>query len=607
MESTRQVKFRVFSGPNLAVPFSAIIAEFPVLFSNSLQTGVALRIADELFAAEARPAWKIDGADVTLPALSAALAVAWNDLRGPNDLPMQLDQLGPDRWQIGLGYYEADATLTALQLGIELANAVFTRAAGGVINTGRLQALTQRMHALAATMQPDSITRALMRVARSKDVPVYSLAPGARIWMYGQGARAYRFFEAVSEHESFLGVRLVKDKVLTNRVIQRLGLPGVEFGISETAEMARNIAHRLGFPVVVKPSDRDKGIGITLAIDSDSELDTAFALAKSQSMNGVVLVERHYQGDHHRLSVFGGKFKRATQIRAAHIIGDGVHTVEELIAAENATRTQADVAAGFVIKLKVDSEMIAYLAKQGYGLGDRPPSGTKLQLRKTSNIATGGKMRDVSAHIHPDNIAMAEAIARNFWLDGAGIDFVTPDISISWRELPCAVVEVNSPPGITSDFLAEKCFSEKFPSGQNGRIPCILIIDGEEALQSTVGDKLAAAGLRVGRTNAKATYLSGERRHMGAADLPLRVMSLLLDPACEALVVSATAAEVERHGIPHTRYDLAILAAPDEIPPTIRDLIAAQAKSLLDIGAGATFEPEHAMRLAAGTSIAPAG
>ena len=73
--------------------------------------------------------------------------------------------------------------------------------------------------------------------------------------------------------------------------------------------------------------------------------------------------------------------------------------------------------------------MLNYLAKQGYGLTDRPPAGVKLQLRKTSNIATGGKLRDVSAHIHPDNIAMAETIARNFWLDGAGIDFVTPDIS----------------------------------------------------------------------------------------------------------------------------------------------------------------------------------
>lgn len=590
MESARHVKFRVFSGPNLLVPFAAICAEFPVLFRNSIQSGIVLRIVQDLIPKDMSPGFVIDSSDVTLPMLSAALSVAWNDLRGPNDLPMQLDELDSDNWRVSLGYYEADATLAALQLGVELANAAFTRAAGGAINIGKLQALAQRMYALTNSMQPDSITRALIRVARNKDVPVYSLAPGSRIWMYGQGAKAYRFFEAISEHESFIGVRLVKDKVLTNRVMHRLGLPAVEFGITETAEMARSIAHSLGFPVVVKPTDRDKGVGVTLAIDSDSELNAAFALAKSQSRNGVVLVERHYEGDHHRISVFGGKFKRATQLRAAHIIGDGVQTIEELIAAENATRMPHEVAAGFVIKLKVDSDMIAYLRKQGYGLDDRPPPGARLQLRKTSNIATGGKLRDVSAHIHPDNVAMAETIARNFWLDGAGIDFVTPDISISWREIPCAVVEVNSPPGITSDYLAEKCFSEKFPAGQNGRIPSILIIEADEKLFLTVSDKLAASGLRVGRTDGKATYLDGERRHMGAADLPSRVMSLLLDPACEAVVVSASAAEIERFGIPHLRYDLAILATPDAIPLAIRDLVTAHSKIVLDATTAGSFE-----------------
>ena len=136
MEATRQVKFRVFSGPNLSVPFAAIVAEFPVLFSNALPTAAALRIASELFPAEIRPSWKVDGQDVTLPALTAAFSVAWNDLRGPNDLPFQLDRLDADRWRIALGYYEVDATLTALQLGIELANAIFTRASGAVISYG---------------------------------------------------------------------------------------------------------------------------------------------------------------------------------------------------------------------------------------------------------------------------------------------------------------------------------------------------------------------------------------------------------------------------------------------------------------------------------------
>ena len=122
----------------------------------------------------------------------------------------------------------------------------------------------------------------------------------------------------------------------------------------------------------------------------------------------------------------------------------------------------------------------------------------------------------------------------------------------------------------------------------------MLIVEGDEALQSAVTERFAANGLRVGRTDGKATSLGGERRHMGSADLPLRVMSLLLDPACDALVARATVAELERHGIPHVRFNTALIAAADEIPLRLRELIAAQVGDILNLDSEAKFGPEHA-------------
>jgi cyanophycin synthetase len=598
MDVTRQINFRVFAGPNLRVPFAAVVAEFPALYANSLPAAVAIRIAEDLIPMDGGPAYNILRDDVTLPALSAALAVAWIDLRGPNDLPMQVEPLPDGRWQIALGYHDVDTALTALQLGIEQANSVFTRAAGAVANTARIRALAQRIHALTVTDQPGSITRALFRVARRNDIPFCSIAPGAQIWMYGQGARGIRFSGPVSEHESFLGVRLSKDKILTNRLLHRLGLPGSEFGVANTIELARNIARNLGYPVVAKPSDRGMGNGITLDIENDAALDTAFALAQSAANNGAVILERQYAGNHHRISVFGGKFKRATEITGAHVVGDGFRTVEALIAAENETRTIADVRAGFVKRLKVDTEMIDHLAKQGYGLADRLPAGVKLQLRMTSNVAAGGRSRDVSAIIHPDNIAMAEAIARNFWLDAVGIDFVTPDISKSWQEIRSAVVDVNSHPGVSSDFLAEKVLGEKFPPGQNGRIPGVLILGGDDDLLRAVAEAIAANGLKVGRTDGSSTYLGADKRHIKAADLALRVMSLLLDPACEALVVNCTAADLEGHGIPHSRFDLAVIAPQAEISRPVLDLLLANVRNLIELELGQKDDPRLAANIA---------
>jgi len=597
MEQTRQVTFRVFSGPNLLVPFAAAVAEFSIAYAHAIPSDTAERVLSELLPAELLPSWKPDRQELDVPNLTISLVQAFNDWRGPSELPVRNESLSNDRFRICLGYYESDAALTALQLGIELANAVFTRASGAVVNRGRLQALAGRMRSVTHAMQPDSITRALMRVAHRSDVPVYSLAPGAKIWMYGQGARAFRFVESVTEHESFIGVQLVKDKVLTTRIIHRLGFPGAQFGVADNPSLAREIAHKLGYPVAVKPSDRDKGVGITLAVDSDAELDSAFTHAQNSAHNRVVIVERHYQGDHHRLSVFGGKLKRITQIRGAHVIGDGAHTVEELIKAENASRIDAEVAAGFVKRLNIDTDMLSLLAKQGYGLTDRPPAGVKLQLRKTSNIATGGKLRDVTQLAHPDNIVMAEALARNFWLDGAGIDFITPDISKSWREIECAVVEINSPPGITSDFLAERAFKERFPEGTDGRIPCFLVVGDDGALASSIAENLAGSGLIVGRTDGKSTYLGEDQRHLGTANLPIRLMSLLLDPACQAIVVSATAEEIETHGIPHTRYDRILTPPGAAISEAVRSLLEAHAASLIDNATPTDARREIASRL----------
>ena len=56
----------------------------------------------------------------------------------------------------------------------------------------------------------------------------------------------------------------------------------------------------------------------------------------------------------------------------------------------------------------------------------------------------------VTDRVHADNRGMAEAIARCFRLDTVGIDFLTADITKSWREVRCAVIEVNSSPTILS-------------------------------------------------------------------------------------------------------------------------------------------------------------
>jgi cyanophycin synthetase len=325
---------------------------------------------------------------------------------------------------------------------------------------GNFATAVEHAETMIRIYQPDFIACALMRAARKRGVPVYPVSPGSRIWLYGQGSAGLRFFEVANQRDSFTRSLLARNKFLSNQFITRLGFPGATHGIAKDPQSALHIAQKRGFPVVVKLLDLGKGRGVTTEISSGAELAAAFAKAIAASPKGA-LVERHIRSEDHRLAVIGGKLAWAVQRSPPRMVGDGSHTIAELIEEENRRRNDADVAAGFVTRLAIDADMLAVLSKQGFALEDRPQPGTSVRLRSIPNTSTGGQISDCTPSVHPDNREMVESIARGLRMDMLGIDFVTPDISRSWRELDCAVIEVNARPGFSSDERALTSSSRK--------------------------------------------------------------------------------------------------------------------------------------------------
>jgi hypothetical protein len=52
------------------------------------------------------------------------------------------------------------------------------------------------------------------------------------------------------------------------------------------------------------------------------------------------------------------------------------------------------------------------------------------------------------SRFYPDNPAMRGRATALTGLEWAGLDFITPDPSISYKEVRCAVTDVNSRPGV---------------------------------------------------------------------------------------------------------------------------------------------------------------
>ena len=189
-----------------------------------------------------------------------------------------------------------------------------------------------------------------------------------------------------------------------------------------------------------------------------------------------------------------GRFAYAILRSPPRLMGDGKHTIMELIDLENQRRP----AEGYPKKLKVDPAMVAVLQKQNLLLNDRVPAGKIVTLRSAANSDAGGTFVVVTDRVHVDNKRMVEAIARCFRLHTAGIDFLTTDITKSWREVRCAVIEVNSAPTILSAERTELLLERTFPDRSTGQIPSVIVVSTEAARAREAVPILQRAGLDSG-------------------------------------------------------------------------------------------------------------
>ena len=553
------LEMRTLAGPSVFAPFAAIVAEFAIPTAMEPSRGgtlpevICARLPEAVMA-------RIQTLDWGSPfeTLVAGLAQALQDWHGSNNLPCQISRTPSGRGLVYLGYYDEQATAQALQLGYELALVAYAQGQQAVDANSALLARLVQLGAVMQARQPRELDRAMIRAAQAREIPFYRVVPGERMFQYGQGKYGRHFLGTGSQCDSDTGILLQENKAISNFLVRRLGFPGVEHGVADTADTAIRLAGGIGYPVVIKPIDGRQGQGVTAGVTSEEEVARAFAEANAISP-GQVIVERFVEGENSRLVVHGGRFSYAYKRFPPRLVGDGEHTVTELIDLENQRRGETAVE-GIPKQLKVDSAMIAFLQKQNLRLNDRVSAGQVVTLRNLANVYTGGTAVVVTDRVHAGNREMAEAIARCFRLDTVGIDFLTADLTKSWREVRCAVIEVNSSPTFAlADTQARLPLERAFPGTSAGRIPSVVVVSTEPAQVKEVVPVLQREGLVVGFVDRASSSLGGEPRVMEHVRLAERVQALLLDPACEALVVACTPEEIIEQGLPLDRCDLCVI------------------------------------------------
>ena len=279
--------------------------------------------------------------------------------------------------------------------------------------------------------------------------------PGTEIIeMEYQGQKRY-FYHQVPPTTTALGLFATEDKHITKNLLLRAGIQvphGYWIRSNDPEQYWLEVFHALKKPLVVKPTHGTQGYGITVDITSEQEYRVAMhrALEYVHTEHQGVVVEELFKANEYRILTTTEKVIGIVQRRPASVLGDGEHSIEELIAVKNQDPRRGEPEQHLSLnKIKINDLMMECLAEQNLTLSSVPNSGERIQLRKTSNISQGGDSIDMTDHAHESvkeiAIKALEAVPGIEW---AGIDFMTLDITRPQTEDTYKIIELNASPGI---------------------------------------------------------------------------------------------------------------------------------------------------------------
>lgn len=243
----------------------------------------------------------------------------------------------------------------------------------------------------------------------------------------GYGRNQRRIQATVTNNTSNIGVEIAKDKEETKYLLNQAEIPVPKGEIVRTEAGLKDAVNYLKYPLVIKPINGNHGRGITTNIQNWEQAVNALQIAKRVSSS--VIVEQFITGEDYRILVINHKMVAAAKRLPARIIGDGKHTVQELIDHVNADPRRGYGHEKVLTSITIDDITMKLLELKGYTLNSVISKGEILVVKDTANLSTGGTSVDVTDIVHPSIVFMAERISRVVDLDICGIDFMTNDIS----------------------------------------------------------------------------------------------------------------------------------------------------------------------------------
>ncbi|WP_377189247.1 cyanophycin synthetase [Ruegeria meonggei] len=410
-------------------------------------------------------------------------------------------------------------------------------------------------------------TGSLVKAAQGRDIPWIRLNSGSLV-QFGHGKYQKRIQATITSETKHISVEISCDKEDTHNLLNDLGLPVPQQRMVYSPGEAVRAAGRIGHPVVVKPLDANHGRGVSINLNSDEEVEAGFAEAKEHSRSRAILVESFITGFDHRMLVVNNKLVAVAKRVPGHVIGDGTHTIAELVDIVNQDPRRGIGHEKVLTMLEIDNQATRLMENAGVSTETVLPDGEIFYLRSTANLSTGGTAIDLTDVVHPDNRDMAERAIMAVGLDVGGVDFLIDDITKSYKDIGGAIVEVNAAPGFRMHVapsegqprdVAGKVIDMLFPTNEETRIPIAAITgtNGKTTTSRMLGHIMKTSGKTVGMTSTDGVYVDGKLSVKGDMTGPKSAQIVLRDPAVDFAVMETARGGLVRSGLGYQRSNVA--------------------------------------------------
>ena len=467
----------------------------------------------------------------------------------------------PGIYNVVFSYVEENVGLFAAESAVKIAEALI------VGEPYDIDADIQKMREIRERVRLGPSTGSIVEEAVARDIPWIRLGTNSLVQL-GYGVNQMRFQATITCKTSNIAVDIACNKEETKRMLEMASIPVASGSICVDEEDLENTIAKIGYPIVIKPLDGNHGKGASINVTNFEDAKAGLEHAKKYSRR--VIVEKFITGFDFRVLVIDNKIVAAAQRVPAHVVGNGKHSIEQLIDITNLDPRRGYGHENVLTEISVDRDTLDLLEKKNYTLETIPKEDEIVYLKSTANLSTGGTSVDVTDMMHPENIFLAERISRVIGLDICGIDIMAENLTQPLRENGGVILEVNAAPGFRMHLapseglprnVAAPVIDMLYPPGKPSRIPIIAVTgtNGKTTTTRLLAHIVKNNGFRVGFTTSDGIYVQNHMLEKGDTTGPISAEYILKDPTVEFAVLETARGGILRAGLGFSRCDIAIV------------------------------------------------